>query len=447
MKKRTITFSSAILAGVILTNCTYHASLDDNVVHDAPPVDTTYTEVETVPEVEVDHPDVIEVHELREDVRCIDLSSFEAQDIDESISDPYLEFAIDLYARQASEAEGNMMISPASIFFALSMVSAGAAGDTLDQMTAVMLPGQTPEALQSFASAYNSELNNVSGIELHSANSIWINDGLDIGVYQDYLDHVTQYYNAQVCTFVSGADAADEINGWVNSQTNGMIPHIVDGLRDDTASVLINAIAFDAEWAGGPLEITTDNRFRNADGGYPWANMINGDAAASFYAEDACGFILKYTGGQYAFMAILPDNVDIDANEFASSMTAGQYAGYWDLMDYSLNVEVRIPEFTCDYSASLPGILTDMGMIDVFSADLSDLSNMSDTPLFISDVVHCTHIEVDSTGTTASAATAETAGDCNDAECEHIYLTRPFVYAIVDVETGTPLFIGTVNNI
>ena len=445
MKKRTSTFSSAILAGVILTNCTYHAYFEDNIVPDATSIETTCTETS---EVEVDHPDIIEVHEISPDVRCIDLSSFEVQEIDESVRDPYLEFAIDLYARQALEAEGNMMISPASILFAFSMVSAGAAGDTLDQMTEVMLPGQTPEALQSFASVYNSELNNVSGIELHSANSIWINDSLDIGVYQDYLDHVTRYYNAQVCSFISGSDAAAEINGWVNSQTNGMIPHIVDGLRDDTASVLINAIVFDAEWAGGPLEITTDTRFRNADGSFPWADMINGDADASFFAVDARGFILKYTGGQYAFMAILPENDDIDANEFASSMTAEQYAGYWDLMDDSLDVEVRIPEFTCDYSASLPGTLTQMGMNDVFSPELSDLSNMSDKPLFISDVVHCTHIEVDSTGTTASAATSEMALACNDAEyCEHIYLTRPFVYAIVDVETGTPLFIGTVNNI
>ena len=68
--------------------------------------------------------------------------------------------------------------------------------------------------------------------------------------------------------------------------------------------------------------------------------------------------------------------------------------------------------------------------------------------LFISNVFHKTHIEVDEEGTKAAAATAVTMDVSGaipaDDNQKYINLDRPFAYAIMDTQTGLPVFMGTV---
>ena len=64
-------------------------------------------------------------------------------------------------------------------------------------------------------------------------------------------------------------------------------------------------------------------------------------------------------------------------------------------------------------------------------------------------VIHKTHIELDRNGTKAAAATAVVAKE-SSAYMEspiEIRMDRPFVYALVDNETGIPLFIGSVKTL
>ena len=70
----------------------------------------------------------------------------------------------------------------------------------------------------------------------------------------------------------------------------------------------------------------------------------------------------------------------------------------------------------------------------------------------ISDVLHKTHIELDRNGTKAAAVTAvivdkaTSIGPGNPPPVKQVYLDKPFVYALVDTETGIPIFLGTMNS-
>ena len=84
----------------------------------------------------------------------------------------------------------------------------------------------------------------------------------------------------------------------------------------------------------------------------------------------------------------------------------------------------------------------------------ADFSNMGTTDtgyLYIDRVLHKTHIEVDRTGTKAAAVTAVvmTSESCvmEEETPPHVILDRPFVYAIIDTNTGLPIFLGTVNTV
>ena len=94
-------------------------------------------------------------------------------------------------------------------------------------------------------------------------------------------------------------------------------------------------------------------------------------------------------------------------------------------------------------------------MTDAFSEDLADFGSIAEADGFrfwISRVLHKTFIELDESGTRAAAVTAiEMKNDAcaivDFEEPKQVILDRPFIFAIVDTETGQPVFMGTVNSV
>ena len=117
---------------------------------------------------------------------------------------------------------------------------------------------------------------------------------------------------------------------------------------------------------------------------------------------------------------------------------------------------VEIPEFTNDYDVEMSEILKDLGVEDAFDPESADFYGMmrpfsdDDYAIWINRVLHKTHIEVDREGTRAAAVTAiemecETACETVIQEPIRVILDRPFIYGIIDNETGLPVFLGCVN--
>jgi serpin B len=65
--------------------------------------------------------------------------------------------------------------------------------------------------------------------------------------------------------------------------------------------------------------------------------------------------------------------------------------------------------------------------------------------LYVSDALHRSTITIDEQGAEASAATAAAMAD-RQFEQADMTVTRPFLFAITDRETGAILFLGRVMN-
>ena len=110
-----------------------------------------------------------------------------------------------------------------------------------------------------------------------------------------------------------------------------------------------------------------------------------------------------------------------------------------------------MPDFESDFGIQMNDTLKNLGVTDVFSDAAADLSGIAGQPgdIYVSRVIHKTHIEVDREGTRAAAVTAVTlrtkGAVVGEEEYRTVFCDRPFVYAIVDTETMAPVFIGTVN--
>ena len=112
-------------------------------------------------------------------------------------------------------------------------------------------------------------------------------------------------------------------------------------------------------------------------------------------------------------------------------------------------METGLPKFKTESGAELSEVLRTMGIRDLFDADRADLHRTATTPegnLFVSKILHKAFIETDTEGTKAAAVTAvvDECGSASPSEMKRVILDRPFFYAIIEEETGIPLFMGTV---
>ncbi len=399
--------------------------------------------------------------ELKSDPKAkteIDLSKVSTTEYDKDLFDAeYRRYSIELLSQTIKNfgSEENVMVSPASVMMALDMVAAGCKGETLKQLTDLFAEGQGPLTQQAYASNMMDKINNAAEVEFSCANAVWNNANLlGDGINTEYVGYIQDTFLAEYRVTNFNNKTVDEINNWVDKHTDHMIEKVVDDLDPDTVMVLVNAIAFDGKWEEQYEEdCVREGEFISYDGTVQDATFLHDDLDYYFESDKATGFIKNYEGGEYAFLAILPKDDSISANEFMKNFTPEDYESFIDSKTGKYEVVTMMPEFTSDFGIRMNSTLIDLGAEDVFSPSVADLSGIAGVPgdIYVSRVIHKTHIEVDAKGTRAAAVTAvmavKNAAFDEGPEIRYVECDRPFAYAIVDVETMAPVFIGTVNAI
>ena len=191
----------------------------------------------------------------------------------EDMNEAYADFSVELFKRSLTAGE-NSLISPASVEFALVMALNGADGDTLTEMLTVLCPGATTEEINAFVADLNSMLTYSSGSEFYVANSVWSNETI-LGdcLNETYANTLKEDMNAEAHMLPFDAKAVDEINDWVDENTDGMITELLKEIPPDAAMYLINAMTFDAKWSEAyeEYQIREGEVFTNAFSGIWWA--------------------------------------------------------------------------------------------------------------------------------------------------------------------------------
>ena len=354
----------------------------------------------------------------------------------------------------------NLLVSPDSVLTALLMAENGAGEDSItkEEMQGLYRGPILPETFQWELFEQHDRLmkqNGTNDILYTMANSIWARDG-KIKVHQDFLEKNKSLYNASFFEAPFDEWTVNDMNNWVFNRTRNMIDQIVSDLDEDCRMVLLNAVAFEGQWAQ-PFAEGQEGTFTCADGTKKTVTMLQGtlEGADKPYLGLDCGtgFVKFYQGRKVAFVGLLPPDY-MTAEDYLEYLSGEDFARAWDKRTDAYDVQIKIPEFKYDYDISMKKPLQDMGMKEAFTDD-ADFSLMrEDTEdaedLKIGDVLHKTHIELDRMGTKAAAATAvfaERAGATPDErEKREVFLDRSFLYALVDTSTGTPLFFGLVND-
>ena len=368
--------------------------------------------------------------------------------LDEAAQDRTIEdltgFGVKLLQNEMGKTDP--LISPLSIAAALSMTANGAVGETKAQMEEVL--GASADTLSSSFAALQSALKNDKQLKL--ANSIWLKDTPTLHVEDAFLQKNADCFGAGIYAAPFDDSTKTAINDWVKEKTDGMIPEILDKISADSVMYLVNALAFDAKWEDifETTQVRT-GRFTSREGVEQTGDFLYGETSQYLSGEHAEGFLKYYEGQKYAFAALLPE-AGMDITDFVSGLT-GQALHAILSSPQTETVEFGLPKFKTTFDTELSESLKALGMTDAFDgekADFSALGSSDEGNILISRVLHKTFIQVDEAGTKAGAATAVDMVTGSAAEYPHsVYLERPFVYMIVDMETKLPVFLGALTEL
>lgn len=280
--------------------------------------------------------------------------------------------------------------------------------------------------------------------QLRLANSMWIREDASSNVKPEFSRILEDDYQAEVFETDFGPSTQKKINAWIDQKTNGMIDQLNLPLSAQTMAVLLNALAFNAQW-----NIPYDDRdiqtgtFLNADGTESEVTMLHSLESSWIETQGLVGTIKPYEGDTFSLVLLRPEN-DQPLEEVLDNLDEEKLLEAIRMAE-SAEVTTVFPEFELSSDLSLNTALQAMGMTDAFS-DQADFSNLMDAPLSISEVRQKNRIEVSRTGTKAAAATAVEiqATGALILDQKEIVFDRPFLFILM--QDDMPLLIGTIQS-
>jgi serpin B len=385
---------------------------------------------------------------------------------EQNVVDANNRFALELYTKLAKDqnfAGSSLFFSPFSISSALALTYEGARGSTADEIRAVFhFPEDNTVLRDGFAEINDGINSGDSRYVLRTANALWA-EKTD-AFLPDYVSTAGTYYDAPVINldFITRPeDSRVTINEWVEDRTEQKIqdllpPGSIDAL---TRLVITNAVYFKGTWVKQfDAGETHEADFMITPGVIPMATttrvqmMQRTDPDAVFgYTETDQFQALRMpyaheSGKQLSMLVLLPKGTTLAAVE--GSLDTRELSVLRDSLSTG-RVDVYFPKFRLETTYYLRGTLADMGMPTAFT-DAADFSGMDgSTDLSISDVVHKAFVDVNEEGTEAAAATGVIIGATGFLPAKPVPVFRadhPFLFLIVDDETGNILFMGRVVN-
>ncbi|XP_055950050.1 leukocyte elastase inhibitor-like isoform X2 [Argiope bruennichi] len=345
----------------------------------------------------------------------------------------------------AGNKSENIFISPLSISMALGLLYYGAGGNTAKEMEKVLGyqdAGMTKKSIhRAFQSFLTHGLKESANFTLNAANAVLVDNKLEL--VSSFKEKAQKAYFANVTSvdFSSNApEIKNDINNWVNKQTNGKIPQLLDNLDSETVFMILNAVYFKGHWKL-PFrpDMTKEREFLN-NGEKSEAKlvpMMHTYNRAGLASLSGCEILeLPYIQDNIVMLIMLPEH---GLKSFEEKLTHTYIDEILRRMSYDSYTYI-IPKFKIDFYRNLIPQLKRLGLKTTF--DDGDFSGMiANVTIPTSEFLHKAVIEVNEEGTKAAAAISLRL---KKSEMTYFVADRPFFFVILDRRTKFILFMGRV---
>lgn len=344
-------------------------------------------------------------------------------------------FAFNFFEAMQGFNDQNVLVSPLSIKQAVGMAANGAQNQTLTEI--LSLSGD--ESLGALNLRNEEErtqaldkLGNTYGTILKVANSAWHSP---LTPFSDaFRDSIQMHYTDEIRMVDFGSQAGvDSVNAWVNRNTCGLIPSVMNEPDPFLTVKLLNAIYFKGSWE--KIMSSEQKPFRNADGQGTTVDMMKYSELSTYlhYQNDFVGFHKHFTGfcSLFVVMPRDPNNIPM--------LTAEAWNELLNSKEH-VHLNVSLPKFQIDCKENILPVLQDLGAF---------IHNEFDGMGNVTAINHLTRLSVDENGAEAAAVTDVTYEtgfpDIDPLPIVDIAVDRPFYVFIVDSRLPDPLFMGRVN--
>lgn len=360
-----------------------------------------------------------------------------------------------LMAQLSEKGLQNTLVSSVSLYYALSMLKNGTAGETEKLLAKKLLSdigfdqNDIIEKLTvSLVREKNGPTDKLGSFSL--ANSIWSHKAFNLK--QEFLDANEKSFQATHASLdFLNESSVDTINKWVQDSTKELIKEIVDAnTLANSLWVLINTAYFEGSWQ---KEAAKDNLdFKLLDGSSQSVESITMNNTTGKYLEvdtNTRAAQVDFDGGKYSFVVALQETADqkwlkvdglkILPNVIARLRKAAPTTLKMSLPKMNFGSEVNM--------SSESQVTSSLGLTPLFTNP--NLSRMSEVVLPVGLIRQKTKIELDEKGVKAAAATAVMnyrSAFVAPAANHEIIADKPFLFAIIENDTGAILFNGVVIN-
>lgn len=343
----------------------------------------------------------------------------------------------------------NVIYSPLSLYMALAMSAEITGGNSQSQILDVLSQESIEELRQNAKSMWLANYMDDGMAKCILANSLWTNEFSSYN--HETLDAVAENYYSSV---FSGDPATDEYNklfqDWLNNQTDGLLSDYVSGIEMDPEMILAIAstVNYSGKWEHKFSENnTTEKIFHSVDGDVTCEFMRSG-SLGSYYWGDKFGSISLPLENNGEMRIILPDEgispqeliYDEQALSFMLDRRSYENSKY-------VQINLALPKFDVSSDIDLRDGLRELGITDIFDSSKADFSRLTDIGnVALTEAKQDARVMIDEEGCKAVAMTVLILDRSAMPEDKVDFtVDRPFIFEIVS-ETGSPLFIGIVNN-
>lgn len=367
-----------------------------------------------------------------------------------ALADPLADFGFALLVREAAATGGNVVISPASIHAVLSMLLAGADGRTAAELErGLALDGLTGDALGQAWADLIAASQAGEGSRVSIADSLWLRDGVPF--VQSFLDYDRDYFAADLRDLPEDpAEAASQINRWVEERTAGRITDLVSpgDFSEATILTLVNTVYLKVRWEHFDPGATRPEAFTLASGEPADVPMMHAHLHAGYAATGLFEAVTLGTDGPVTVWVVVPTGAHTP-EEAAEALGDG---GYRDLLEAARDMEgsLAVPRLSLEYeSERLKEHLQALGISRAFSpseAEFTGIAGLAET-VYVEEILHKANLDLDEEGVEAAAATGAVVGVTSaPVDSFEVRADRPFLVVLAEEASGAPLFTALIRD-
>ncbi|CAI0454459.1 unnamed protein product [Linum tenue] len=363
----------------------------------------------------------------------------------------------------------NFAFSPLSFHSMLSLIALGSEGPTLKQMLTFMgidgvdeLNFLASHLVSSVLLPPENDNDDIShGPIVSFVNGAWLDHRFKLKAPFEQIVRSVYRATAKEVDFLELPDQArEEINKWAEKESRGLIRNLLppDGIDEETILILTNALYFRGTWSI-PFDISKTHQ-------RDFHTLTGSAIQVPFMATDANQKHLYASSNDHQVVKMpYQTGSDHDSRRFSMCFfLPNARDGLAGLLDriraepMMLNPQVAervvspvwIPRFKFEFEVEASSSMMELGLVLPF-CDMYGLNGMveiADEPVVLSKVFHKTMIEVNEEGTEAAGSSAGRIRGlrCRSAAPPSFVADHPFVFTIVEENSGSVLFLGALLN-